>query len=83
MNKKIILETLLFFCFIFKGWSQEFPLPLPLDEVYVTSSRFELSDKELGKSIIKITSKEIEQNQKTNNCIEFLSINSILVHFLI
>lgn len=63
MNKKFILNSLLFFCFTFTSWSQEFPLPQLLDEVYVTSSRFELSNKELGKSIIKITSKEIEQNQ--------------------
>ena len=51
------------FSFFFNGWSQEFPLPQSLEEVYVTSSRFELSNKEVGKSIIKITSKEIEQNQ--------------------
>ena len=63
MNKNFILKSLLFFCFTFKGWSQEFPLPQPLNEVYVSSSRFELSNKEVGKSIIKITSKEIEQNQ--------------------
>ena len=47
------------FSFFFNGWSQEFPLPQSLEEVYVTSSRFELSNKEVGKSIIKITSKEI------------------------
>lgn len=59
---KSLFSIFLYFITTFSVESQQVQTLQSLDEVFVTSSRFELSKNEVGKPIIKITAKEIEQN---------------------
>lgn len=60
LNRFLCLSFL--FLIFFKGWSQHL-ITMPLDEVFVTNSRFELSKEYVGRFVDKISSEVLEKNR--------------------
>lgn len=61
MNKKNVLVALCFVASSF-GFAQENETVTQLEEVTITDSRFELKRENSGKTVVKISAKEIQQN---------------------